>query len=259
MMKDISKSEDWLGFLLYTLDVVITPTPRKILQTFEDWDYEHRLRPQLQRLERANLLHRQGRGQEAICQLTSEGRLAAHGGLDPVERWQRAWDGRWRLLLFDFPARRTGLRLRVWRWLRRERFGYLQNSVWLSPDPVNTDRLPLTLHRLNAESFVVLEARPVPPDLDSGLVKGAWDFALVNRRYQSALDLAAEGLKLAENPSLRPAQFREWLASEREAWLAAVESDPLLPESLLPPEYLGREAWTQRQAAFTAVARRICR
>jgi len=38
-MNDISQSEDWLGFLLYTLDVIITPTPRKILQTFESWDY----------------------------------------------------------------------------------------------------------------------------------------------------------------------------------------------------------------------------
>ncbi len=109
-MKDVSKSEDWLAFLLYTLDVAIAPTPRKILQTFENWDYEHRLRAQLQRLERARLLQRQGRGQEAIFHLTPEGRLTAHGGLDPVERWQRAWDGRWRLLLFDFPARKTELR-----------------------------------------------------------------------------------------------------------------------------------------------------
>ncbi len=98
----------------------------------------------------------------------------------------------------------------------------------------------------------------MPPASDSGLVKGAWDFALVNRRYQSALDLAADGLRLAENPSLKPGQFREWLASEREAWLAAVEVDPLLPESLLPADYLGREASTRRQAAFAALARRVC-
>lgn len=257
-MNDISQSEDWLGFLLYTLDVIITPTPRKILQTFESWDYEHRLRPQLRRLERARLLQRQGRGPAATCTLTAAGRLAAQGGVNPVERWRRAWDGRWRLLLFDFPARKTELRLRVWRWLRRERFGYLQNSVWLSPDPVNTDHVPLALHKLTAESFVVLESRPVPPDSDAGLVQAAWDFALVNRRYQSALDLATAGLKLAESPGLKAGPFRAWLASEREAWHAAVESDPLLPESLLPPGYLGREAWTQRQAAFAALARRTC-
>jgi phenylacetic acid degradation operon negative regulatory protein len=255
-MKDSSKSEDWLAFLFYTLDAVLAPSPRRILQTFEEWDYENRFRPQLRRLQRAKLLERHGHGAQASYRLTPQGRLEACGGVDPVARWQRAWDGRWRLLLFDLPSRDARLRLRLWRWLRDQRFGYLQNSVWLSPDPLDDSLLPLRHLRLTPESFVVLESRPAPPDSDADLAKSAWDFAAVNRHYEEVMELAARGLELARASNPKPAQFRAWLAAERRAWLTAVESDPLLPAVLLPAGYLGQEAWKQRQAAFTALAQR---
>jgi hypothetical protein len=37
-----------------------------------------------------------------------------------------------------------------------------------------------------------------------------------------------------------------WAAAERETWLEAVTKDPLLPERLLPTDYLGRQAWRLR-------------
>jgi phenylacetic acid degradation operon negative regulatory protein len=258
-MQDLSKSEDWLALLFYTLDILIAPAPRKFLQTFEQWDYENRLKPQLRRLARAKLLERQGRDRHVSYRLTPQGRLAALGGIDPLERWERAWDGHWRLLLFDLPARDTPLRLRLWRWLRAQRFGWLQNSAWVSPDRLDQRLLPLRRLTLTPESVVVLEARPALPDTDAGLVNSAWDFTLINRHYQSVLDLAARGLELAQSPSPRPAQFRLWLAAERAAWLRAVGSDPFLPAALLPPGYLGREAWKQRQSVFNAWGERVAR
>jgi DNA-binding transcriptional regulator PaaX len=62
---------------------------------------------------------------------------------------------------------------------------------------------------------------------------------------------------LANNPDAKPAQLRPWLANEREVWLAALARDPLLPEVLLPPDYLGYAAWEQRSAAFNALTRRL--
>ena len=40
-------SQDWLALLLYGLDMVLNPKPYKWLETFEEWDYRTRLRPQL--------------------------------------------------------------------------------------------------------------------------------------------------------------------------------------------------------------------
>ena len=37
-----------------------------------------------------------------------------------------------------------------------------------------------------------------------------------------------------------------WAAAEREAWLEAVTNDQLLPNRLLPSEYLGKSAWRRR-------------
>jgi len=256
-MQDTAKSQDWLAFLFYALDLIISPTPKKILQTFEEWDYQNRLRPQLKQLERARIIERDGQGRSAALRFTGPGRLAALGGVDPVQRWQRWWDGRWRLLVFDLPARDRPLRLRLWRWLRSQRFGYLQNSVWISPDPVDESRCPLNHLKLKPETVTVLESRPVPPDSDASFVACSWDFGLINRRYQDVLTQADCGLELALNASAKPAQLRRWLAAERQTWVAAITGDPLLPAGLLPPGYLGQKAWQRRQAVFTSLAQQL--
>ncbi len=253
-MKNASKSDDWLALLAYTLDTGLLPTPAKILETFEQWEHRSRLGPRLRRLERTGLLAKEGKGSRAPCHLTSKGRLAAQGGMDLAMRWERSWDGQWRLLLFDLPARSENSRLRLWRWLRSHRFGNLQKSVWILPDPVDTSHLPLQHLQLTPEFFTVLESRPVLPDSDAALVESAWDWALIKRHYQSVLELENRGMVLAGSPEVKPAQFRQWLTAEHEAWQMAIDSDPLLPGALLPPGYLGREAYQQRQQAFAKLS-----
>ncbi len=254
-MKTMSKSEDLLALLFWGLDLLARPSPHNILQSFESWNYQNRLRPQLRQLERARLLARRGSNSAWTYHLTEQGRAAACGGVDPVQRWRRAWDGKWRLLLFDLPSRNHQLRARLWRWLRVERFGYLQNSVWVSPDAVDETCLPLERLKLTPESFTIIEGTPVAPDSDAKIVTGAWDLAAINRHYQRAIELAAEGRELAGRPQITPVLLRQWLAAERDAWLTAISFDPLLPGTMLPQGYLGRDAWNQRQAAFIALAR----
>jgi hypothetical protein len=40
------------------------------------------------------------------------------------------------------------------------RSGYLQNSVWISPDPLAQEREILGGGKINVESLILLEARP---------------------------------------------------------------------------------------------------
>jgi len=256
IMSEFSKSEDWLTLLLYTLDVVLNPKPHKYLDSFEWWDYQNRLRPQLYQLKRAKLVERRGSRANPTWGVTPLGRLRAFGGVEPPLRWQRPWDGKWRLLMFDLPARSHQLRVKLWRWLRSQRFGLLQRSLWISPDPVDEELLPLSRQKLMPKTAVVVEGQPVAPASNADFVKTAWDFAAINEGYRAALDQAAHGLKLAAKPDTKSSELRQWLALERAAWVKAVGQDPLLPEALLPSGYLGSEAWARRHEAYAALAKR---
>jgi hypothetical protein len=70
---------------------------------------------------------------------------------DPEERWARPWDGQWRLVLFDVPTGQNSQRERLRRYLREKGFGYVQNSVWITPDPLTEEREILGGGKINVE------------------------------------------------------------------------------------------------------------
>ena len=48
-----------------------------------------------------------------------------------------------------------------------------------------------------------------------------------------------------------------WAAAERKAWLDAVTCDPLLPERILPSDYLGQWAWRRRVEELRDAGRQL--
>ena len=99
-----SKTDELLYSLLWTCDMIAQPTFRNLTDSFECWAYRNGFRQQLARLERQNLIESQGETRsDRAYRLTDKGRLQALGGRDPEERWGRHWDGKWRLVLFDYP------------------------------------------------------------------------------------------------------------------------------------------------------------
>jgi phenylacetic acid degradation operon negative regulatory protein len=254
-MNSSPPSQDWLLVFLSVLDVVMRPSPANILRPFEDWVHRKSLRQWFRSLERAGHFERAERG--PTRRPTSTGHATAWGGLDPRERWGRAWDGQWRLVIYDLPSREVGVRQQLARWLHAQRLGYLQNSVWISPDPVNSQPAAVRRLRPTSEAFTVLTCRPEPPASNASLVEGAWDFAKINQRYQTAMDVVADGQELVDSAEPARARLAPWLRAERAAWLAAATIDPFLPEPLLPADYAGRRAWERRQAVFGALAQRL--
>ena len=63
-------------------------------------------------------------------------------------------------MLFDVPTGRTAQRARLRRCLRDKGFGYVQNSMWITPDPLREKRQILGGGKINVESLLLLEARP---------------------------------------------------------------------------------------------------
>ena len=179
-----AKTEEFLYALLWTCETLSRPTWRNLTESFEGWAYRNGLLRQLQRLEKMQLLERQsGRQGDRLHRLAEAGRLQALGGCDPVARWNRQWDGHWRLVLFDVPETRGTERDKLRRYLQQRRFGYLQNSVWITPDPTIEERTMLVGSRVDVESLIFLEVRPCAGETDSEIVAGAWNFSGINLRY----------------------------------------------------------------------------
>jgi len=155
---------------------------------------------------------------------------AACGSLSPAQSWARSWDGKWRVLCFDIPARPASRRQKLSRFLHQNKFGLLQRSVWISPDP-QEQLLQQFRPEANAHSLLLWEA-PTPKGITPGtFAQLAWDFESINQSYQKVLNHKAGNLSPNEH-----------LLEITRLWHLAVAQDPLLPRSACPKNYLGFEA-----------------
>jgi phenylacetic acid degradation operon negative regulatory protein len=249
----MNKTEDWLALLLYGAELLLNPSPAKILGGYESWDYRRRLKRHLRRLEQRQLIQSSPLASGRKLRLTDRGRLVALGGRDPFDCWRRQWDGKWRIVMFDLPTRRQSARVRLIRWLRQRHFGYLQHSVWVHPHPVAQLRQVLKEWADDAETVMVMEANCAPGYSNAAIVVGAWDFTKINKGYQEYLIVADKESPLKRKVNSSEAALARWLRKERAAWLDAVSRDPLLPEGLSPQGYLGQQAAAARQAVLARV------
>jgi phenylacetic acid degradation operon negative regulatory protein len=245
------KTEELLYHLLWTAETLFRPTLRNLTESFEGWAYRQGLLRQLQRLETKQWIQSQTgpEGDRLHC-LTEAGCIRALGGRDPEACWRRRWDGRWRLILFDVPEARRSKRNKLRGYLRDRGFGYLQNSVWITPDPTSEQRALLADGPVDVETLLLLEARPCAGESDAEIVAGAWDFPAINKRYGRYLDILSRRPPGRVTTETAAKALHRWLREEREAWKDAVRLDPLLPASLLPEGYAGSQAWQARLEAM---------
>jgi phenylacetic acid degradation operon negative regulatory protein len=249
------KTHLFLYHLLWTADQLVRPTLRNLNGSFEAWAYRGGLSRQLAELERQQFVERsKSTGPNArIFRLTEQGRLVALGGRDPVARWSRPWDGRWRIIVFDVPMTQNKERQRLRRYLRSRSFGFVQGSVWITPDPLEQEVGLLRSSRVHVGSLLCLEANTCAGESDEELVAAAWDFERINagyRRYMDAIETRAKGK--GHSAALRDLAELEW-----STWRDAVSLDPLLPRPLLPRNYLGEKAWNRRAKVFREMKRML--
>lgn len=252
------RTEEFLNLLLWSADMLMRPTFRNLTDSYESWAYRNGLMRQMASLEAQQLLERDPESpDDRIYRLTWQGRLHALGGRDPQARWGREWDGRWRLVLFDVPTTQNSHRVRLRRYLRDKGFGYLQKSVWITPDSLDDERQILGGGKINVKSLILLEARPCAGESDAEIVVGAWDFEHINRCYKVHLKILDERPGGAVRNGVAAKALLRWATAEREAWLNAVTNDPLLPKRILPSGYLGQHAWRQRVAVLRDAGRQV--
>lgn len=252
------KTEELLNILLWSAEILTNPSWRSLFESYEGWAYRNGLLIQLGRLEQRKWIARKSRDRsDRVYRLSAQGRLHALGGRDPEARWGRAWDGRWRLVIFDIPRERNAGRAWLRRYLRSRSFGYLQNSVWITPDSVEEEQGILAGGVINVESLVLLEARACAGESDGEIVTGAWDFNSINNRYSQYLKILARAPGRSPKDKSAATKFLRWMSEERQAWLEAITLDPLLPARILPANYLGQKAWRRRVKAMEETAQQM--
>ena len=185
-----------------------------------------------------------------IIRLTELGRSSITPAVDPDQQWGRPWDGIWRFVLFDVAEHDRKLRDRLRRELAATRLGYLQGSVWVTPDPLAGLRQTISSLTADPEALLFIEGRPCAGERDAAIVAGAWNFARINEAYRKYLRIH----DTIPAPADSSQQWRLWLAAEREGWQEAAAIDPFLPERLLPSDYLGRKAVRARRKALRTLA-----
>ena len=245
-----AKTELFLYQCLWVTDVMFRPTWRSMTGSFEEWSYRSGLLRQIQRLEAEGWVEsRMGPDKtERVLRLTEKGCLKALGGRHPEERWNRSWDGKWRMILFDLPEEKRGLRNELRKQLKAAHFGGLQLSAWITPDPL--DSLVESLKKITAESGVLtfFEGATCGGASPEELVAGAWDFAKINNAFEDH-DNHLGTLPHPEQKGFRDLLL-EWAREEKQSWSHCMTLDPLLPRVLWPKGYRGETAWKNRTSTL---------
>jgi phenylacetic acid degradation operon negative regulatory protein len=232
---------------------------KHITEGYEGWASRNGLLQHAKRLEKLGLLEQSSEAVtgDRIFRLSEAGRRHALGGRDPQTQWSRAWDGNWRMIVFDVPVRRNSDRERIRRHLRAQHFGCLQRSVWITPDPLTDEQKILDGGAVNVESLLLLEARPTAGESDQDIATGAWDFKRINRQYEHHQKILGSFPDSPLTDETRLRKLRRWARDEHAAWIAAISDDPLLPERLLPAHYLGKRAWATRNRVLEKAGQRV--
>jgi phenylacetic acid degradation operon negative regulatory protein len=244
-----AKSELMLYHLFWLADYALRPSIRRVGESFEEWAYKSGYLRQIQTLERQGMLESSPgeKGAKRVVQLTREGMLRALGGMDPGERWDRPWDGQWRMALFDLPEEKRSLRNALRNELKAARFGYLQGSVWISPDPVDPLRAKFRNRDAAMHTIVFFEGRPCDGARDADLVAAAWNFESIRQAYREHQACLQD---LPRPDTATRDQLLDWGNRERDAWAHCLKLDPFLPRVLWPSGYPGETAWRERLDAL---------
>ncbi|MDF7822871.1 PaaX family transcriptional regulator C-terminal domain-containing protein [Pontiellaceae bacterium B12227] len=186
--------------------------------------------------------------------LSPEGKKHVPDYYNPTRFWSKPWNKWWYILMFDVPEKDRSYRDTLRNFLKTERFGYLQRSVWVSPRdvrPVYDD-----LDRAAAVDSVafLFEAKTVLGHGNQSVVSEAWNFDRINEIQQVYIDSANENLSLLQRADPPVSELVKLLRMENQAYAQAMSIDPLLPEELHPDHYAGPRVFELRRELIARVS-----
>lgn len=176
----------------------------------------------------------------------AQGRRLMAFGAEPI-----TWDGHWTCVAFSVPEAGGHLRPRLRARLRSLGLGALFDGLWITPHAplVAIDRC---LSDLGVAGATVLRATVVPRPAGTAIVD-TWDLAALRRRYDELAALAGPVAARAERGAVDPADALVARTELVRRWRALAQSDPRLPDVLLPGDWPLARARAAFVAAYDAL------
>jgi phenylacetic acid degradation operon negative regulatory protein len=196
---------------------------REAYRAFERWEAEH-------------ILEKIEQGQEVLYRLGKAGEEFLERRRPSPELRRRQWDGRWRMVVFDFPEVARKARDAFRAQLRAQRLGCLQKSVWITPDPVIPAWRRLLTETKLTEWVLLFESAELGPVDDVEIASKVWsldELAKGYERYLAEFKDFPRRLRQARSSEL-PGPLGQRAHRESRVYLGLLRDDPLLPEALLP-------------------------
>ncbi|MDJ0396491.1 PaaX family transcriptional regulator C-terminal domain-containing protein [Rhodococcus sp. G-MC3] len=187
----------------------------------------------LARMTDRGMLERSKKGRNTYYALTPKGSSVLDEGSSKVWRGvgDAPWDGQWTTIALSVPEDSRHLRHRARSRLGWSGFGNTASGLWVAPRRHDVQSI------LGADfddiDITVLVGRTEPPTTDESLVAAAYDLNSIATRY-------SEFTETWNAPETKGFDARTAFATRirlQSHWLSLGRADPLLPASLLPPNW----------------------
>lgn len=146
---------------------------------------------------------------------------------------QGKWDKKWRVVIFDISEKDRKSRDFLRRELKELGFGMLQESVWISPFPIEGELTEL-LKSWEIKGEILVSRLEILFGDQKEIAERVWELEKINDEY---LELNEEWGSLADSERTKEAAFKF-----QQSYFDLLHRDPFLPEELLPQDWLAKEA-----------------
>ena len=178
--------------------------------------------------------------------LTDDAKSRRPAYQQPEKLWNTKWNKIWYTLVFDVPENERHYRDSLRRLLKKMRMGCLQRSVWITPRDIRPEYADLEKSAAVGTVSYLWESQTVLHLDQQEMVLNAWDFKRLHQLQSRYLEVFEENLTRLEQPVHSETKLMELLCQESEAYIHAMQFDPLLPKTLHPKNYLGQQVWSLR-------------
>ncbi len=190
--------------------------------------------------------------------ISEEGADSLAAYFRPDKYWSRKWNGIWYLLMYDVPEVDRSYRNVLRTFLKKQRMGCFQKSVWITPHDIRPQYSDLESAAAVGVFACLFEARTVLGMPSEQVVWESWDFDSLYTIQKRFCDVYSENLELLqENVVPDIDSLMRLLAEEIDAYCSAFVLDPLLPASLLPSFYMGQNVYSLHLKLAKAIRKKL--
>ena len=226
-------NEIWIGSLI------------RLLEAFGH--NEQSVRAAISRMNKQGWVTSRKAGNKSFYRLTDRGVRRMDEAAHRIFKLKpEAWDGKWRLFLYNIPEDKRQIRDELRQELIWSGFGPLSNGLWMTPNDlegqVNDIIEKYGIH--DYVHFFVSENRG--PKKDREFVDKCWNINEINERYDAFIKKYSEKYILDKNKIEKGDMNDETCFVERTTLVHEYRKflfvDPGLPQDLLPEKWLGEAA-----------------